>query len=693
MNDKISIDTKIRFWCLLFSAAAVQVALHAALCAAALLPENSRTLEVRLDYRTAAEIDISTGQFERQGETLSESAVFSVARNRGEVRGAASFPGGVIAVGTFGVRVFGPAVPGGAGAGGSAAGFGRIFSACRSAGLFNGIVNAVEFDGETVYLGTAAGDIVEIGESRARRIAVIRSRGRFGVNRLKKSDGALLVSTEGGGLYVFDGRTIHALSEATRSILSDSVRDALVFPWKDGTYLAVATMRGVSVLRVKKLGEIDYEKAGDFRTEGAAETLAFAGGRLYAGGVFGAISVDPGDWTAKKLDAFRDTYVKSIFADPAGEKLFAATHLSGIFEFPADGSRRERAVPLSSLGRPGEVPRIRFALPRAGAFLVAGESGLFTAAVRGHSGGFQLDPAAPALSDRISCAAAHSGKLYFGTFDEGVFSMDGSGKAGALRFQAGSSLSSAHVNALASFGGYLLVGTSAGLDAVSTGTGNIKALGAGLSDPHVNCIHVSGNRAYVGTSNGITVVSSDLSCEAIKFDPARIDRHVYSIFRDPVRNVVYLGTYRGFGILAASEKSLAVLTMMNSDVPDNWVTAIHPLEGGLVVGTYDKGIAMFDPVSRKFSRFPGKNPAPSKMINQNAFFSHGKYLMIGTYNGGFSIVDTAAREGRNSRHFNLRGGISGDCVTCFAEDGGKIYAGTHSGITIFDASSIPSLFE
>jgi len=659
-------------------------------CLASPKTENSRTCEVKLNYsvirdvEAAAIIDASSPPAEG-----GEGALFTIRRNQVLLRDFIAAPDFILVCGNFGARLIpttgnsGPAETG-------LSKFRKILGALSSKNFFGATINSACLTENSLYLGTSGGDIIEADENSARLISIIRSKGRFSINKLKKHEGTLYIMTEGGGLYIYYKNRIYCVSAASHGAISDNVRCVEFFKTSRFEFAAIGTDAGLSIFKINDAAKNDLEHVFSYRTPSAVETSAIFHEKIYFGGVFGLDSAAvnyPG--TCEVSAVIKNIYVASIEA--VAPRLVIATKASGVYSLDETAAEPSKLIPSSVFNniymKQARISRVKAS---GETLFFMHENGIF----KYHNKLADDIPVAGAgFSDKISCIAAIGRTRFFGTFTSGVFT-ERDGALSELELAGPQKLSSAHINSLAEFNGSLLIGTSGGLDIYDPLSRTLTQPSGPLSNAHINAVYPSNGRAFIGTSDGIAVLKADRSVETIKLDPDRIDRHVYSLYYDETAGRLYFGTYRGFGEMIYPGGSLKVHLMINSDIADNWVTAIKPFLDKLVIGTYDKGICLFDKRSGKFENAPGKNLLPSKMVNANAITVIKDHIFVGTYNGGLAVIKTGGSPPRwTARHFNQRNGFSGDMVTAITLCGSEIVFGTFSGVSSIAADSINLLFR
>jgi len=670
---------------------------------AAPMIENTRTLEVKLRYKAVDEINISSAFSEEDNRSEAGGSLFKNFRNS-RVTNDFIIAGGLLATaGDFGAGLKRMAFAGKSG--GAAATifeeskYENAFKILNGVGCFGAELSAAAFDGENFYFGARGGDLIELNDRAVRRISIISAAGRFGINKLKTRGGALFILTAGGGLYIYVKNRIYKISDRSHGLASNDVNDIDIFEKNNITYLALALSGGSVILKVNSFEANDMERVYSQKSASSFDAVHYEDGSVYFGGASGLERVEIGAVNFEKTHVLKDIFVTSITGAGGGTgsggtfqgenpAVIFSTYASGIFSLGCRGGVPVKLITQSRLASVKAAEGIKKVEAAGGALYLLSKNALFK-----YSGsGLQIiEENSRGFSDKITALCEYAGYLFCATFDGGVFVYD-RGRALDFGSLCAQKLSGAQTNALARFGNYLLIGSTSGLDVFDHSSRRLIPLKNPLESPRVNALHVSSERAFIGTSAGISVLKADMSVENISLDPNIIDKRVYCIYYDRASDIIYFGTYRGFGEMKYSSRQLKTYFTINSAIADNWVTAIAPYDpDNLLAATYDRAISLFNLRTKKFTPFGAKNTLPSKMVNANALFNYGDFTFAGTYNGGLALIDRG--RGGRSRHFNARNALMSNMVTSFAVYKDTIAAGTFSGISFIRQKDLQSAFE
>ena len=142
----------------------------------------------------------------------------------------------------------------------------------------------------------------------------------------------------------------------------------------------------------------------------------------------------------------------------------------------------------------------------------------------------------------------------------------------------------------------------------------------------------------------------------------------------PHRDFLFAGTLGGLAQIA-NGRVLRVFTDANSNLTQNWVTALCAVGDRLFLGAYG-GVFELTPSGEivSFASQIGK-----QIVNPNAIYADGERLYVGTLDGAW-MLDLRAQ-----RWTALRDELPARMVLSIAGDGRHIYFGTTSGIARLSA--------
>lgn len=106
---------------------------------------------------------------------------------------------------------------------------------------------------------------------------------------------------------------------------------------------------------------------------------------------------------------------------------------------------------------------------------------------------------------------------------------------------------------------------------------------------------------------------------------------------------------------------------LSGSLPGNWITAVTGWRDGLLIGTYDAGLAVVGERS-----VPLK---PDAWVNVGALAASGGRVAVGEREAGLHILD-----GGVWRRYGVADGLPGEDVSALAFDGGELWVGTRTGL-------------
>lgn len=265
-------------------------------------------------------------------------------------------------------------------------------------------------------------------------------------------------------------------------------------------------------------------------------------------------------------------------------------------------------------------------------------------------------------SGHVTAMAVHRGALYVGSFDGGLARLVGDRfePTGGPRF----------VNVLLSDADRLWIGTAQGLFVLEA-DGRITEPALGLPGAHVNSLaRGADGTLWIATGHGLAGVRGG---RVRVFDeraglPTRI---VHSVAAGP-GGVVWAGTAGGVARIDAG--GVRVFSQASGDLPHDWANALLTDGDGVLVGTYDAGVARLG--AERGEASPG---LAGKWVNPNGLFRVGDALVVATLGDGLLVV-------RGDRVVEHRAGLPSDDVTAVAVHGGAVWIGTRGGLTRWSAA-------
>lgn len=678
--------------------------------------ENTKTIEVKLRYKTIFEYNLAEPANQFTKNLSGEDISFSIEKNNNFLNDIIKCGNNFILFGTFppaSLKIDNNELNK----------FETILSKIKKIIFSSFVINSAVMLEDKIVAGASNGNIIEITPAGISIISISSFRGRYPVSKIRANNEYIFICTGGGGIYIYSKNKIYRISEESHKIISNFINDISFFELNGNNYIALYTMNGVSILKTNNVLLNDYDRAVNLKTSSAAECGMFFNNCIYAGGTFGVYKINCLD-NFNMVPLKRDFYVRSMELSENNEYLILSTIASGIWKLRKN-EIFEKYLSAQEIDNSKNAGNVKSAFEHNGTLYIAHQKGVLKYSNRRINEIFSLNSG---FSDRISALASYKKYTAIGTFDKGVYLKDESGNLKTISDFCSDGECPVHINSLFEFNGNLLIGATAGLFVFNADARQITPFELRNSQinannknnvnpapiqknesghaeyaeenkqPGINCIHISSNKAFIGTSDGIFVIDEKSSITHLPFNPEIIDKHVYSIFFDASSGIIYAGTYRGFAEISIKDFSMKTYLMINSNMPDNWITAIAPInESCLLIGSYDKGMAIFDKTKKAFTKavINGKKITLSNMINMNALFNYKNYIFAGTYNGGFSIIKTNGASDLSAwsaKHFTMQNGLCGDMVTSFMKNGDMFYISTFSGLAAFSEADLTECF-
>ena len=190
----------------------------------------------------------------------------------------------------------------------------------------------------------------------------------------------------------------------------------------------------------------------------------------------------------------------------------------------------------------------------------------------------------------------------------------------------------------------------------------------GLIADHVTDVVFHPNGMTLATPAGLTFVDVGEAPQSLYAFEGLVNNHVYALGVQS-DGVTLAGTLGGLSLLQ-HEAVQRNLTVANSGLKHNWITAIAPdNNGGWAVGTYGAGVMQVSREGRVQSL------TPSFVVNPNAILRTRQHLIVGSLGRGMWVESLPT-----GRWTNVTQGLPSLNVTAFAERDGMIYVGTEGGL-------------
>ena len=536
-----------------------------------------------------------------------------------------------------------------------------------------------------VLLATAGAGLLFLhsgpaGTPTLRQLLPARTNARDLTALLALTSGDLLLGTRHGGALLWNGTTLSPFRFSVPGGTIDAATlevTALAAP--DAASFLIGT-RNAGLFYVHG-GTVQHVDTTDGLPDREIESLLIEGHQAYAGTPLGIAEFDlTADTFRPQRTLARGLFSHALAYDAASRQLAVGTLDQSVQQVALNVAPRLRNASMpASIQAPRDV-----AIPAAGgridAFLPAGSNALFAIAdgmlVRqtGSSWAVALPTPAATLADRdISALAfAPDGSLYAGFFDHGLDIL--SPDSGSIRHLEDDHLFCVNRLVLDPVRQTIAAATANGLvlfDRQGTPRQTLTRRDGLISD-HVTDLAFTAEGMTIATPAGLTFATPQ-GMESVYAFQGLVNNHVYALATGS-ENRLLAGTLGGISVLQSGAVKRN-LTVTNSGLKHNWVTAIIPFATGYLVGTYGAGIQQLA-LDGSFHAIDLPAGVPTDLIiNPNAIFTANGHIYAGTLDYGMLVYSNATR-----RWSNLKQGLPSLNVTAFAERNGELYIGTANGL-------------
>jgi ligand-binding sensor domain-containing protein len=464
--------------------------------------------------------------------------------------------------------------------------------------------------------------------------------------------GHLLIGTKKRGVLLYDGKQIRELHPTLSNAYVQALAGTEVDLW-------VGTLdRGVLHWHSGTTENFREEQGLPDRQ---VQAVALAGDKTYVGTPLGVAEFDGGR-LSRVLGS--GLLVTSLYVN--SDDLLVGTEDQGVVGIPLTPRRHGVDAAQSST----QLAEVQQFLGNDGDTYALTRTGMFELPSRGHAWKAVLKPRPAVLTDRnISALAADkNGQLWIGYFDRGmdllpsdshrVTHMENEHLFCINRIWPDANSGTV---AVATANGLVRIGASGNQEQVLTRAD-------GLIADHVTDVVPYRQGLAIATPAGITFLDADGARSMYAFH-GLVNNHVYAL--GVSGDDLMVGTLGGLSVIGRGEVRVNY-TAGASGLKQNWITAVVPVGGEWMVGTYGSGVMGLD----RAGHFRAFEMATAEMeINSNAMLVTPRHVLAGTLGNGLYIYD---RE--KSRWSAIHDGLPSQNVTALAESNGFIYVGTDNGL-------------
>lgn len=468
---------------------------------------------------------------------------------------------------------------------------------------------------------------------------------------LPVGSGHLLIGTKKLGVLLYDGKQITALHPTLSGVYVQALAG-------DETDLWVGTLnQGVLHWHA---GATESFGENEGLPDPQVQTIAVVGDETYVGTVLGVAEFDRGRFSRVLAPG---VLVTSLLVRE--DNLIVGSEDQGVISVPLKGVRAN-----SHVAGMRELSEVRQVLESGDAVYVLTRKALFQMSARGFGWRQVLQPGPALLSDsNVSALAADDGgRLWVGYFDRGLDLLEpDTGRSTHVENEHVFCVNRIWPDAKT---GTVAVATANGLVrfAASGRQEQVLTRSDGLIADHVTDVVAYRDGLAIATPAGLTFLDANGARSMYAFQ-GLVNNHVYAL--GVTGDELLVGTLGGLSMIGPGEVPVN-FTSGRSGLKHNWVTAVVPVGGEWLVGTYGAGVLGLDRAGhfRSFDTATG-----DLVVNPNAMLVTPKHVLAGTLGKGLYVYD------RETQRWVVRKeGLPSLNVTALARNGETVYLGTDNGL-------------
>jgi ligand-binding sensor domain-containing protein len=503
-----------------------------------------------------------------------------------------------------------------------------------------------------LIIATAQEGLVAFNGHAFRQIFPQDANARTLTSVLPVASGHLLIGTKKRGVLVYDGAKITVLHPT----LSNLYVTALAGTESD---LWVGTLnQGVLHWHAGQADSFGEEQGLPDRQ---VLSIAVSGDTTFVGTVLGVAVFEAARFSRTLADGVLATALL-----PKAGQLFVGSEDQGVLAIPLTGRHRTGDAPSDA----SQLAEVHQLLAMEDAIFALTRDGLYRMETHGFAWQRVLRPDAAVLSDRNVSALAADGKgrLWVGYFDRGLDRLESDhGPATHIENE--------HVFCV----NRILPNSKDGTIDVATANGLVRfdAAGSqeqvltradGLIADHVTDVVSYQDGLALATPAGLTFLDATGARSMYAFQ-GLVNNHVYAL--GVSGDELIAGTLGGLSELEKGDVQVSYTTA-TPGLKHNWITAVVPVGGEWMVGTYGAGVLGLDH-SGRFHSF--ENATGSFEINPNAMLVTPTHVFAGTLGNGLYVYERGS-----DRWFSVKQGLPSANVTALALANGYLYVGTDNGL-------------
>jgi ligand-binding sensor domain-containing protein len=469
---------------------------------------------------------------------------------------------------------------------------------------------------------------------------------------LPAASGHLLMGTRKWGVLLYDGKKITVLHPTLSNLYVTTLAGTESDLW-------VGTLaQGVLHWHA---GETDSFGEEEGLPDRQVQSIAVSGITTFVGTVLGVAVFESGRFSRILADGILTTALL-----PNAGQLYVGSEDQGVIAIPLEGRRRRNSAPAD----PAELVEVHQLLAMDDAVFALTRSGLYRMGAHGFGWQSVLRLGAAVLSDRnVSALAADSqGRLWVGYFDRGLDRLDSDhGPATHIENEHVFCVNRILAN---SKDGTIDVATANGLVRFDSAGSQQQVLtrADGLIADHVTDVAFYQDGLALATPAGLTFLDASGARSMYAFQ-GLVNNHVYAL--GVSGDELMAGTLGGLSQLEKGDIQVSYTTA-TPGLKHNWITAVVPVGGEWMIGTYGAGVLGLDRSGHFHSFETATGPFE---INPNAMLVTATHVFAGTLGNGLYVY-----ERQSERWFAVEKGLPSANVTALALANGYVYVGTDNGL-------------
>jgi ligand-binding sensor domain-containing protein len=469
---------------------------------------------------------------------------------------------------------------------------------------------------------------------------------------LPAASGHLLIGTRKRGVLLYDGKKITVLHPTLSNLYVTTLAGTESDLW-------VGTLnQGVLHWHA---GETDSFGEEQGLPDRQVQSIAVSADTTFVGTVLGVAVFEAGRFSRTLADGVLTTALL-----PNAGQLFVGSEDQGVIAIPLEGGHR----PTPAASDTSPLAEVHQLLAMDDAVFALTRSGLYRMGPHGFGWQPVLRPGATVLSNRnVSALAADSnGRLWGGYFDRGLDRLE-SDHGPATHIENENVFC---VNRILphSKDRTVDVATANGLVRFDAAGSQEQVLtrADGLIADHVTDVVSYQDGLVLATPAGLTFLDATGARSMYAFQ-GLINNHVYAL--GVSGDELMAGTLGGLSQLEKGDVQVSYTTA-TPGLKHNWITAVVPVGGEWMIGTYGAGVLGLDR-SGHFHSF--ENATGPVEINPNAMLVTPSHVFAGTLGNGLYVY-----ERESDRWFSVERGLPSANVTALALANGYLYVGTDNGL-------------